>query len=195
MRKAIFGAIAIILLAGPMTMGQAQESIVEAAKKARAQKKAAPKGPVFTNDNIENVRGTVNVVGSVPAAPADAATKTEDGEKADAAAKPVTKDEKPVAVVKDEAYWRKRFAEARKQLADAGKEADILQRELNLQNQQYDSDPNRALQEQYSRKQINDLRQKIDEKKAEVTRLKQGISDLEDELRAAGGEPGWAREQ
>jgi len=98
-------------------------------------------------------------------------------------------------VVKDEAYWRKRFAEARKQLAAAEKEADILQRELNLQNQQYDSDPNRALQEQYSRKQINDLRQKIDEKKAEVARLKQGISDLEDELRAAGGEPGWAREQ
>ena len=194
MRKAIFGAIAIILLAGPMTTGQAQEFIVEAAKKARAQKKAAPKGPVFTNDNIENVRGTVNVVGTVPAPPADVADKTAGEEKAEAA-KPAAKDDKAAPVVKDEAYWRKRFAEARKQLADAEKEADILQRELNLQNQQYDSDPNKALQEQYSRKQINDLRQKIDEKKAEVARLKQGISDLEDEMRAAGGEPGWAREQ
>lgn len=189
MRKAILGAIVILFLAGPMSMGQAQESIVEAAKKARAQKKATPKGPVFTNDNIENVRGTVNVVGSVPAPP------VEGEEKADAAAKPAAKDEKAAAkeVVKDETYWRKRFAEARKQLADAEKEADILQRELNLQNQQYYSDPNKALQEQYSRKQLDELKQKIDEKKAEVARLKQAISDLEDEMRVAGGDPGWAR--
>jgi len=191
MRKAIFGAIVIFFLAGPMTMCRAQESIVEAAKKARAQKKAAPKGPVFTNDNIENVRGTVNVVGSLPAPPADVADKTAGEEKAEAA-KPAAKDDQ-AAVVKDEAYWRKRFAEARKQLADAEKEADILQRELNLQNQQYYSDPNKALQEQYSRKELDGLKAKIDEKKAEVARLKQAISDLEDELRAAGGEPGWAR--
>jgi len=187
MRKAILGAILIAVLAVPAAV--AQESIVEAAKKARAQRKGVSKGPIFTNDNIENVRGMVNVVGTA-ASPSDAAKKPEVEEKPDAD-KAATKDEKPA--LKDEAYWRKRFAEARKALAEAEKEADILQRERNLLEQQYYSDPNKALQQQYSRKDLDELKRKIEEKKAEVAMLKQAISDLEDELRAAGGDPGWAR--
>ena len=189
----------MLLLAGTICTSRAQESIVEAAKKARAQKKGPPKGPVFTNENIGDVKGIVSVVGQTPAPPADVAKMTDEGDKGGGeektGAKPVAREEKPAPVVKDEAYWRKRFAEARKNLADVEKEADILQRELNLQNQQYYSDPNKALQEQYSRRQLDELKQKIEEKKAEVARLKQAISDLEDELRAAGGDTGWAREQ
>lgn len=190
----------MLLLAGSLCAGQAQEPIAEAAKKARAQKKGPAKGLVFTNDNIGDVKGSVNVVGQAPAPPADAAKKTEQGEKGEGeekadAGKPSAKNDKAATkeVVKDEGYWRGKFAETRKNLADAEKEADILQRELNLLSQQYYSDPNKALQEQFSRKQLEDLKQKIEEKKAEVTKWKQALSDLEDELRAAGGDAGWAR--
>ena len=48
--------------------------------------------------------------------------------------------------------------------------------------------------EQYTRKEINDKDAKIEAKRKEIEQLKQGLSDLEDALRKAGGDPGWARE-
>ncbi|PYU12524.1 MAG: hypothetical protein DMG29_13980, partial [Acidobacteria bacterium] len=71
---------------------------------------------------------------------------------------------------------------------------DILQREFNLMQQQYYSDPNKALREQYDRSDLNNHLKAINDKKQEVARLKQALSDLEDELRRAGGDPGWGRE-
>jgi len=57
----------------------------------------------------------------------------------------------------------------------------------------YYSDPQKALAEQYSRKDITDADTKIEAKKQEIAQMKQHISDLEDELRKSGGDPGWAR--
>jgi peptidoglycan hydrolase CwlO-like protein len=47
--------------------------------------------------------------------------------------------------------------------------------------------------EQNTRKEVNDKLAKIDAKKQEITQLKQGLDDLEDQLRKSGGDPGWAR--
>ena len=96
-------------------------------------------------------------------------------------------------MVKDEAYWRKQFAELNKVLAADAKELDILQREYNLKQQQYYSDPNTAMKEQFDRKDLTDTKTNIDEKTAAVAKDKQDIADLEDALRQAGGDPGWAR--
>ncbi len=194
MRKAILGAVGAILLALPLCYSAPQEpSVADAARKAREQKKNQPKAAkVFTNDNLGAVRaGGVSVVGSAPP-PAEAAA----GEKpaTPAAQAPAAEDQSAKPKVKDEAYWRKRFAEARGRLRTAEKELDILQRELNLQQQQYYSDPNKALREQFDRKDINNARKAIDDKRKEVDQLKQDLSDLEDELRREGGDPGWARE-
>ena len=82
--------------------------------------------------------------------------------------------------VKDEAYWRKTFADANKKLADDAHELDILQREYNLKQQQYYSDPNTAMKEEYTRQDLNDTKAKIDDKTAAVAEDKQDISDLED---------------
>jgi hypothetical protein len=97
-------------------------------------------------------------------------------------------------IKKDEQYWRKRFADAYYSLQMAERELDVLQRELNVNSIQYYADPNKALREQYYRREINAQRQKIEEKKSEIKKLREAISDLEDELRHAGGDPGWARE-
>ena len=93
----------------------------------------------------------------------------------------------------EEAAWRKRFADARAKLAQAEKELDILQREWEKAQVQYYPDPQKALKEQYNRKDINEHAAKVEAKKKEIAKMKQGISDLEDELRRAGGDPGWAR--
>ena len=71
---------------------------------------------------------------------------------------------------------------------------DIDQREFNLKQQQYYSDPNQALREQHSRKDLDDTQAKIDQLKAKVDKDKQAISDLEEELRKAGGDPSWAQD-
>jgi hypothetical protein len=166
---------------------QNQESVVEAARKAQATKKTAPKAKMtIDNDNLDTLTGTVNVVGPAPAPPEDPAKAAAD--KAKAAASP----EEKKAPVKDEAYWRQTFADANKKMADDAHELDILQREYNLKEQQYYSDPNTAMKEQYDRHDLTDTKTKIDAKTADVAADKQAISDLEDSLRQAGGDPGWA---
>ena len=50
------------------------------------------------------------------------------------------------------------------------------------------------MNEQYTRKDVNETLAKIEAKRQEIAALKQGLSDLEDALRKAGGNPGWSRE-
>jgi hypothetical protein len=168
-----------------VSAGQSQESVTDAAKKAQSTKKTAPKSKiVIDNDNLGTITGTVNVVGQSPAAADQSKTESVEDKGKTAAEKPV---------VKDEAYWRAQFAEANKKLDGDTHELDILQREYNLKQQQYYSDPNTAMKEQYNRKDLTDTKSKIDEKTAAIAKDKQDISDLEDALRQAGGDAGWAR--
>jgi chromosome segregation ATPase len=169
-----------------MTQQGATDPVAEAARKAREQKKAEPKPKkVYTNEDIG---------GGTPAPAAAAATATPNGEPKEGAAAD-DKDKAPAdgANKNGEEAWRKRFKEARDKLAQAEQELDILQREAQKAQVQYYSDPQKALAEQYSRKDITDTDTKIDAKKQEVAQMKQHISDLEDELRKSGGDPGWAR--
>jgi chromosome segregation ATPase len=172
---------------------QTSDPVADAARKAREQKKAEAKPKkVFTNDDVAP---------APPAAAAATASTSNDGKTdakaADAnAAKPAdgngasdAKSDKPL----DEAGWRKRFAEQRGKISQAEQELDVLQRESSKLQTQYYSDPQKALAEQYTRKDVTDQDAKIAAKKDEIAKLKQGLSDLEDQLRAAGGDSGWAR--
>jgi len=180
----ILGASASVVCAQQQTsdQGTKPQSLAEAARKARQDSQNEPKAAkTYTNDSMEAIKeGGISRVGSSPATPPAQNTAT--------AAKPATAPEPP----KGEEYWRKRFSDARQKLATAEKELDIMQRELNLAQTQFYSDPNKALQQQYSRDEINDKTAKIDAKKQEVADLKQALADLTDELRRAGGQPGWA---
>jgi len=95
---------------------------------------------------------------------------------------------------KNEAYWRKRFSEVHYNIRIAQTELDLLQREWNVLLLQYDPNPAKAMRQSITRKQINEHRKKIEEKKAEIRQLQLQESDLEDELRHSGGEAGWSRE-
>ena len=189
-KRTVFAAIAgtLLLLPALLVARSAQESVADAARKAQASKKPSAKpAMVFTNDNLDSLKGTISVVGQVPAPPADKTAASADKTK-----KAPAEDKPPAS--KGEAYWRKTFAEARKKLADDTHELDILQREYNLKQQQYYSDPNTAMREQFSRQDLTDTKTKIDEKTAAVAQDKQDISNLEDALRQDGGEPGWVNQ-
>jgi hypothetical protein len=164
----------------------AQPSVAEAARKAKQQRNEAKVGRVFTDDDVANLKGQISVVGSEPAPPPAAAATTGTTAAVPATGKP--------APVKGEAYWQKRFADARRKLADDSKELDVLQREFNLKRTQFYSNPNVALREQYSRKDLDDTQTEINTKKQDVDKDNQAISDLQEELRTSGGQPGWANE-
>jgi hypothetical protein len=198
---------AFLLFSGSLSIGRAQDSsatnsslppvsLGEVARKARAEKKDLNKpAKVFTNEDMGSLKGTISVIGSEPVGSSRTGEKTDDTKTTNGATVKDTKDVKDTK--KDsggEAYWRAKFAAARKALADDSKELDILQRELNLKQEQYSQDPNWALHEQNTRADINKTRSEIDAKKQDVEKDKQAISDLEDELRKAGGDAGWAIE-
>jgi len=158
------------------------DAVADAARKAREKRKDATKpAKVYTD---EDVRHSVPSDTSTDAKPADESTgKNPDAQGKDAKGKPGES---------EESKWRKQFQDAHTDLARMEKELDILQREGNKAQLQYYSDPQKAMKEQYTRQEINENDTKIAAKKKEIEQQKQKISDMEDALRKAGGDPGWA---
>jgi chromosome segregation ATPase len=168
------------------------DPVADAARKAREQKKAEAKPKkVYTNEDFGGTTAT-----PAAATPATGTGKPESqegptGEKSDD--KGATGKKAATADKNSEENWRKRFREARDKLAQAEQELDILQREAQKAQVQYYNDPQKALSEQYSRKDVTEKDTKIAAKKQEIAQMKQHLSDMEDELRASGGDSGWAR--
>ena len=161
---------------------QSGDPVADAARRSREQKKAAPKPKkVYTDDDIKPAAPSSGTGAAAGAGSAQATPGNGQG-----AAAGTGKDDA-------ETTWRKRFADQRGKIAAAENELDILQREAAKAQLQYYNDPQKALMEQNTRKEINDKNAKIEQKKQDIANLKQQLSDLEDELRKSGGDPGWAR--
>ena len=181
---------AVAMLLGLVTFAapaqdQSTDDVAAAARKAREQQKNAPKPKkVLTNDDIP----PANTNQAPEEASAPKAEGQQEGTDQGAAAEKNAEDDP-----KSEAYWRKRFQKTRDKLAQAEKELDLLQRELDKNQLQYYPDPQKALMQQHDRSDINENTAKIQAKQKEIESLKQQLSDMEDDLRKAGGDPGWAR--
>jgi chromosome segregation ATPase len=200
--RAKIGIVAVVMgaalcLAGVSAAARPQSStpqqtgdpVADAARKAREAKKDAPKPKkVYTDDDVKT---------SAPepaAAPVDANSGTvaaKTGQASGDAAKPTDDSQKEDP--NGEAAWRKRFQSQRDKIAKAEKELDILGRELEKAQVEYYPDPQKAMTQQNSRADVNGIGAKIDAKKKELEQLRQGLGDLEDQLRKSGGDPGWAR--
>ncbi len=168
---------------------QASDPVADAARKAREQQKTTPKPKkVYTDDDIKP--RTDSATAGAAAAQATGSQAAPDTAQGAAA----TGTDAGKGTADPETAWRKRFADQRDKIATAEKELDILQREDNKAQVQYYNDPQKALTEQNTRKDINDKETLIAQKKQQIADLKQQLSDMEDELRKSGGDPGWARE-
>jgi hypothetical protein len=186
-----FLAVAALCLAGLPLYAQQQSSsqqqsgsdpVADAARKAREDKKNAAKPKkVYTDDDVK------------PAAPAPVENPGGAAGAALVAAQQKGGDTGAAEDPNGEAAWRKKFKAQRDKITKSETELDILQRELQKAQVEYYPDPQKALSEQNNRKEVNDKMAKIDAKKQEIAQLKQGLDDLEDQLRKSGGDPGWAR--
>jgi hypothetical protein len=179
--------VAVLCLAGLSAAARPQaatqqtgDPVADAARKAREAKKDVPKPKkVWTDDDLK--KGTPDAAPTPGTGTATASTGQGGGGG--------TQANDP----NGEAAWRAKFKEARDRLAKSEKELDILQRELEKAQLEYYPDPQKAMTQQNTRGDINDKTAKIDAKKNEIAQLKQGLDDLEDQLRKANGNPGWAR--
>jgi cytoskeletal protein RodZ len=155
------------------------DSLADAARKARERKKDSKPEKVFTNENIPTTGG-ISTVGSAPAA-------AEPGAAADAGAMSAK------GSGNDEKAWRDKFAQLRTKLAQDKADLDVMQRELGVLDVQYYNDPVKAMQQGLTREDINKKTADIDAKKQAIVADQQAIDDAEDDLRKAGGDPGWSR--
>jgi len=92
-----------------------------------------------------------------------------------------------------EKAWRKRFKEQRDKASKGGNRARHTATRVTEGAAGVLPDPQKALTEQNTRKDVNEKMAKIAAKKQEIAQLKQGLEDMEAELRKSGGDPGWAR--
>ncbi|MGD0956742.1 MAG: hypothetical protein ABR953_07905 [Candidatus Acidiferrales bacterium] len=159
-----------------------QDSLAEAARKAREQRKESAKAAkVFTNDNLPT-EGISTVGSSSTATPSEATAAG--GAKAPAGG--------------DEKTWRDKFSALRHKLEQDQAELDVLQREVGVAEvQYYNGDPQKAQQDSSTMQPLGAEYNKkvadIDAKKKQVDADQQAISDAEDALHKSGGDPGWAR--
>jgi hypothetical protein len=189
----------LLLLALPVGMASAQQqqplpqqadSIAEAARRSREQKKEQPKpAKVWDNDTMPTKPGGVNVVGpsspssdasgNLPAANAQAAASAPEA----SAAKSGEKSGKDIKALQAS------LAAAKDQLQAVKTELDILQRKFNLDSQMYYGKPNYVADTEGAAK-LADEKSQVDAKQQEVDTAQKKVSQLEEELKnsEAGGD-------
>ncbi len=176
----IIGAFALVMLVGGMAVAQSSsqdqssESLADIARKLKAQQgQTLPKaqGKVFTNDEVASAKssGGEAVASSSGSSTTEAVSGAAHGEK----------------------YYRGEYSKLMGKKELDQREFDVLQKKLNQNTVQQYSDPNVALQQSYTREDINKNQEEMTKKQADLAADDQAISDLRDQLRRDSGNPAW----
>ena len=161
-----------LLPAAAFAQSQDSQSVAEAARKARAQKKNTEKAPkVITDETLEVKKGDVQsataeqprMPGS-PEAPAQPAAAAAPGRPA----APAAKDQKE----------SKEVADLKVKIKRAQDDLDLLQREQSLENDSYYSQTDYA-HDTAGKAKLDDLKQQVTDKQQELERLKARLAELQ----------------
>jgi len=155
-------------------------SLGDIARQLKAQKTKVPKPVmVITNDNIPGPNDGGSGFGGISQGKSSAHTPPE------GSGGPTQGH--------DAEYFRAHMSKLQDQLDTHKRELAVLQQKLGQNQMQYYPDPNKALQQEYSRSDINKLTADIDAKKQQIADDEKAIEDLHDQLRHEGGDPSWLR--
>ena len=176
-RIAIATVVAAVFLPIGFAQSQDSQSVAEAARRAREKKKDAAKPTkVITDETLDVKKGDVQSavaeepkIASAPDAKAQAVPGTP-GAPANAAAK----DEKKEKL-------KKELTELKEQIKQSLMDLDLLQRENRLDQDAYYSQPNYG-SDTAGKQKLDDEKQQISDKQAEVARLKAKAADLQREM-------------
>jgi hypothetical protein len=157
--------------------GTAELSLGDIARELKAQKtKETKPGKVFTNDNLRSSR----VDAGFGVNPSDMKTRVDAAPGDDSGSH-------------GETYFRSQLSRLQSRLETHTRELNVLQQKLGLNQSQYYADPNKTLQEEYTRTDINKYTDEINEKKRQIADDEKAIEVLHDQLRHEGGDPAWLR--
>jgi len=171
-----------LLPAAAFAQSQDSQSVAEAARKARAQKKNTEKAPkVITDETLEVKKGDVQsataeqprMPGS-PEAPAQPAAAAAPGRPA----APAAKDQKE----------SKEVADLKVKIKRAQDDLDLLQREQSLENDRYYSQTDYA-HDTAGKANLDDLKQQVTDKQQELERLKARLAELQPAQSGAASTP------
>jgi len=169
---------------------QQQPTLAEVARQEAERRQAVKSSSkVYTNDDVKKAANApISVVSSAPSAGGQAppAAGEAPGEPAAGQAKG------PTEPAKDEAYWRKRMADAQEQLQRSRLFAEALQSRINALTTDFV-----ARDDPYQRQQIAQQRQEalaeLDRVRRDIEAQTRAVDDLETEARRAGVPAGWLR--
>ena len=172
-------AACLVGMPGAWAQGGQEQSVAEAARKAREQKKTAAKpSTVITNDTLKpatpaTVQNAVAATESMPGTNAPASTDA-----TAAAGAPAETAEPANTTSEAEAAKKKAEIEALKlQVADKAKEMDLQQRELALANESYYSRPDFS-KDPDGKAKLDAMQSDLAQKKDELAQLKAKLKAL-----------------
>ena len=151
-------------------------TVVDAARDAQARVAESAPQRVFTNDDTAELPlGDISIVGNLPLPPGAGNSKLQ----------PVND------TAQQAAYWKARFAAARQRLVQDKKALPVLQSQLETERVlEEPGDPDSG--QLFSDVHV-DLVQQINTLKITIENDKKALTDLHEEFRRAGGQPGWIR--
>lgn len=184
---ALIAAAAVPLATRAQSQDSQPQSVADAARRAREQKKAAAKqpAPVITDDTLKPSAPAAQAA-NAPAAAAQPAADSTSAPDAGAAKAPAGQSA-PASAAGDADQKAKASAELvalKKQLAEAQKNLELVQRELGLEQDNVYSKPNYA-SDTAGKGKLDDLKQQITDKQQSVEALKTRLAALLDSMGSA----------
>ncbi len=158
-------------------------SLADAARQERERRRNLPDAPVITNQTIRDL--TAPPISDLVAKSPDKPEVKPDQKAAD---KPATG-----AAPHDEAWWHDTFRTAREDLKRAEEHVAVAQLELNKLNTEFLTRSDIYDREQQLGPKVNAKRSELAIAQSDVDRAREKLAQLEEDLRRAGGPPGWAR--
>jgi len=161
-------------------------SLAALARQERARQlevKKAQSVRVWNNDNIpQHMRGSSPTAAAgmspVPVSPVAPPSIAEDSSSSGA---------------HDEAYYRSEMKKIQDRMDLHKRQLEVLKQKQAQGQLQYYADPNKTLQEEFSRSEINKKQDEVAKKQEEISEDQKAMDGLRDQLRREGKPAGWLR--
>ncbi len=174
LRLAVPLLAATLLPSAAFAQSQDSQSVAEAARRARAQKKNTEKSPkVITDETLDVKKGDVqNATAEQPKIPGTPETSAQPAAGASAAQSPknASEDDKARAALKERVALKEKIKEAQSDL-------DLQQREYKLDEESFYSSPDYA-KNTSGKEKLDAMKQQITDKQQELDQLKARLAAL-----------------